>query len=124
MHKIMEVFDPPMCCSSGVCGTSVDPKLVQFSGDLQHLKENGVEVKRYNLSTEPAAFVQNTIVKQALDEDGNTCLPLIVCDGALVSKGCYPTRNELCEVAGLPATAEGINNEQPTTKCGPDCCCG
>jgi len=27
--KTIEIFDPAMCCSSGVCGPSVDPKLVR-----------------------------------------------------------------------------------------------
>lgn len=34
----LEVFYPPMCCSTGVCGPKVDTKLVQFSADLEWLK--------------------------------------------------------------------------------------
>ena len=45
----LEVFDPAMCCSTGVCGVDVDPVLVQFAADLQWLGEQGVEIKRYNL---------------------------------------------------------------------------
>lgn len=123
MKHTIEVFDPPMCCSSGVCGTSVDSKLVQFAGDLEHLKENGVEVTRYNLSSEPAAFVQNTIVKQSLNEDGNQCLPLILCNGKLVSKGRYPARNDLRHAAGLQVVPDDKTTEQPNTKCGSGCCC-
>lgn len=50
----IRVFDPPMCCSTGVCGPSVDPELVRFSADLDWLKAQGVTVERYNLSSSPS----------------------------------------------------------------------
>ncbi len=35
MTKLVQVFDPPMCCSSGACGPKVlDRRLVQFSAAL------------------------------------------------------------------------------------------
>jgi hypothetical protein len=30
----IEIYDPPMCCPSGVCGPSVDPKLVKSLAPL------------------------------------------------------------------------------------------
>ncbi len=124
MRKEMEVFDPPMCCSSGVCGARVNTDLVRFAGDLEFLKQNGVSVKRYNLSSEPAAFVQNAIVKQALTAEGNDCLPLVFIDGKLFSKGRYPARGELINEAELAAEAQSENAEPMATKCRPGCCCG
>ncbi|WP_353562108.1 arsenic metallochaperone ArsD family protein, partial [Longimonas sp.] len=50
MPKI-DVFDPPMCCSTGVCGPEADDTLVSFSGALRWLRRHGVEVTRYNPST-------------------------------------------------------------------------
>ncbi len=123
MSRKLEVFDPPMCCSSGVCGTNVDARLVQFAGDLEHLKEKGVDVRRYNLSSEPAAFVQNAVVKQALNDDGNDCLPLVLIDGKLLSKGRYPARNELLDAAGLDTEAKPESAASAGTKCGSGCCC-
>jgi hypothetical protein len=38
----LEVFDPPLCCPTGVCGPSVDPDLVRFSADLAWLSEQGL----------------------------------------------------------------------------------
>ena len=66
--KKLEVFDPPMCCSSGVCGPEVDPVLPRFAADLQWLAGQGVSVERYNLSQQPQAFVANPLVKAALRE--------------------------------------------------------
>ena len=99
----IQVFDPPMCCSTGVCGPSVDPKLIQFAADLEWLADHGVEVERYNLSQQPGAFTGNPVVKDTLMTEGNECLPLTLVDGAVVCKGEYPTRKMLSGYAGLEA---------------------
>jgi AhpD family alkylhydroperoxidase len=103
MSKV-QVYDPPMCCSTGVCGPEVDPALVRFAADLEWLKENGVEVERFNLSQQPAAFVGNPVVSQAIRgrEDG---LPLLLVDGKIAAQGSYPAREVLAELAGAAAPA-------------------
>lgn len=100
MRKV-EVFDPPMCCSTGVCGPNVDPALVRFAADLHWLANQRVAVERYNLAQQPQAFAANEVVKEALRQHGNECLPLILLDGAVVSRGAYPTRNDLARMAGV-----------------------
>ena len=99
--KKLEVFDPPMCCSTGVCGPSVHPALVSFAADLHWLVNQGVAVERYNLAQTPRAFVHNLVVMTALKERGNDCLPLVLLDGAIVSEGRYPNREELARLAGV-----------------------
>jgi hypothetical protein len=99
--KRMEVFDPPMCCSTGVCGPSVDPALVRFAADLHWLANQRIAVERYNLAQQPQAFATSAVVKTALKEHGNECLPLILLDGLIVSEGHYPTRAELARLAGV-----------------------
>ena len=66
----VEIFDPAMCCSTGVCGTDVDPTLSRFASDLAWLSARGVQVDRATLSQEPAAFIANDAVRQALGTDG------------------------------------------------------
>jgi AhpD family alkylhydroperoxidase len=100
MTKV-EVFDPPMCCSTGVCGPSVDPALARFSADLHWLTNEGVNVERYNLAQQPQAFATNQVVKAALHADGNQCLPLVLINGQIASKGAYPAREELARLAGI-----------------------
>ncbi|MCK8603709.1 arsenite efflux transporter metallochaperone ArsD [Desulfoferrobacter suflitae] len=102
----LEIFDPAMCCSTGVCGPVVDPVLPRFSADLEWLKSGGVVVERFNLAQQPQAFAANETVKQAMKEDGMECLPLILLDGRIVSRGAYPGRQELAELLGLPAPRE------------------
>ena len=97
----LQVFDPPMCCSTGVCGPSVDPKLVRFASDLHWLITHGVRVERYNLAQQPATFAANETVRSALAAEPETCLPLVLVDGVVASRGAYPTRAELAARLGL-----------------------
>jgi arsenite methyltransferase len=99
--KKVEVFDPPMCCSTGVCGPNIDPVLVRFAADLHWLANQRVAVERYNLAQQPQAFAASEVVKASLRQHGNECLPLILLDGAVVSKGTYPTRNDLSRIIGV-----------------------
>lgn len=91
----VEVFDPPMCCSTGVCGPSVDPALAAFAADLSWLAEQGAEVERHTLSQEPQAFAERDLVRALLAERGDDALPAVVVGGELRSSGRYPSRQEL-----------------------------
>jgi AhpD family alkylhydroperoxidase len=107
MTKV-EIFDPPMCCSTGVCGPNVDPTLARVAADLHWLANEGLQVQRYNLSQEPQAFAANELVKSALEKDGNECLPLILVNGQVASKGRYPTREELARLSGVQEPAPSV----------------
>jgi hypothetical protein len=39
--KTIQVYDPPMCCSTGICGTDIDPDLVNFAAMLSQLANHG-----------------------------------------------------------------------------------
>ncbi len=104
----IQIYDPPMCCSTGVCGPDVDPKLVQFAADLKWLTEQGVPVERFNLAQTPVAFAENEVVRAALTEKGEAALPLVVVNGRTVASGTYPTRNELTGWLGLNGTPASI----------------
>lgn len=95
--KTIQVYDPPMCCSSGVCGPTVDPILPQFAGFLHQLKTHGVKVERYNLAQQPLAFLQNPQVKAFLDLAGAEKLPLIIIDGQVALQGSYPDQDQRVE---------------------------
>lgn len=103
----VEVFDPPLCCSTGVCGPGVDPALVQFAADLRWLANQRVAVQRYNLAQQPQAFAANEAVQAALRQHGNGCLPLILCNGSIVSQSHYPSRTELARLAGAALDEPG-----------------
>lgn len=117
----LRIFDPPMCCSTGVCGPSVDPALTRFAADLDWLSRQGVLVERFNLSQEPGAFASDRIVKAELAEGGTAVLPLVLADERVVARGNYPTRSELAAAAGLPADATPKPAGLPVMSAG---CCG
>jgi AhpD family alkylhydroperoxidase len=108
----IQVFDPPMCCSTGICGPEVDPTLARFASDLEWLKENGIDVQRFNLGQEPAAFVSNPTVAGAI-RGRDDALPLILVNGAIASQGSYPSREVLAELAGIapPASRPSLYTE-------------
>ena len=104
----IQVFDPAMCCSTGICGPEVDPKLVRFSADLDWLKEQGISITRLNLSQEPVTFAQDAEVKSILQSKGEEGLPLIKVNGEVKSSGTYPSRSELAAWAGVQAPEPGL----------------
>src|SRR4030042_1817104 len=107
MTRFVEVFDPPMCCSSGVCGPKVDKRLVQFSAALEWLRGQGVQVERYNPTQQYDAFVGNATVVNTINTQGMECLPLILIDGEIVSYGGYPSREELAVMGRGESEREG-----------------
>ena len=119
MTKI-DVFDPPMCCSSGVCGPQVDPLLAAFAADVDWLGAQGLTVTRHNLAQEPQAFVSNPVVQQTLQREGDACLPLVLVNGEIAARGAYPRRDELARLAGLVAAASAT---KPRIKLSAASCC-
>jgi arsenical resistance operon trans-acting repressor ArsD len=101
----IRVFDPAMCCSTGVCGPSVDPQLPRFAADLDWLKAQGVSVERFNLSQQPGAFAEDHAVRSALEANGEAGLPVVKVDGEVRSSGVYPSRGQLAAWAGIAAPA-------------------
>ena len=104
--KSIQVYDPPMCCSTGLCGNDIDPALVSFAALLTQLSQAGVTVERYNLGQQPMAFVQNPTVKALLDNEGMAVLPLIFVDGVEHLRGRYLTESERETLAGAAGSAK------------------
>jgi AhpD family alkylhydroperoxidase len=102
------VFDPAMCCSTGVCGPSVDPKIVTFAADLDWLASRGVTVVRHNLAQAPAAFLADSDAKATIETRGEEGLPLVKVDGVVRSSGVFPARSELATWAGLGEAQESL----------------
>jgi SAM-dependent methyltransferase len=100
---VIEVFEPALCCATGICGEDVDQGLVTFSADMDFVRSQGGNVRRYNLASEPLAFAENEAVKGFLQVVGSKGLPLVLVDGVTVMTGGYPDRAELAQWAGLTA---------------------
>ena len=126
MTKI-EVFEPALCCATGVCGEDVDQALVTFSADMDFVRSGGADIARYNLAGEPQAFAANEAVNAFLHVSGSAGLPLVLVDGVTAMTGRYPGRAQLAAWAGLHAptragaTALTITDASNTAA---DGCCG
>jgi hypothetical protein len=105
--KKMQIFEPAMCCSTGLCGVGVDPELLRISTVLNSLSKNGVEVVRFNLSNSPMEFVNNKEINQLISGDGVKNLPATVMDGKIVMTGKYPTNEELSKLLEVPMSFLG-----------------
>jgi hypothetical protein len=92
--KTIQVYDPAMCCSTGICGTDIDPDLVNFAALLAQLANHGIQIERHNLGKQPMAFANNAAVKELLQTEGTAALPVIFWDGEIHLKGRYPTKEE------------------------------
>ena len=129
MSVTLCVFDPAMCCSTGVCGPSVDPELARFAADVAWLQKQGVAVERFNLSQQPAAFAETPAVREALGR-GTEVLPLVLVGDRIAVEGAYPSRETLAALAGVvvkklamaPAASSGCCGPDASGKSKPGCC--
>lgn len=100
--KKMIIFEPAMCCSTGVCGVAVDPELLRVQGVLNSLKSKGIIIERYNLNNNPQMFLDNKTINDMLTASGVEQLPATLIDNVVVKTKAYPTNEEFCEMLDIP----------------------
>jgi hypothetical protein len=105
--KNMQIYEPAMCCSTGLCGVGVDPELLRISTVLNTIEKNGIKVERYNLSNAPQEFIKNKAVNNTMKEEGIEALPLTVLDGEIIIKGRYPSNEEFVKYLDIPMNFVG-----------------
>jgi hypothetical protein len=120
----LELYEPAMCCQTGVCGPSVDQELIDVRESLRWVESQGAAVTRHNLSSDPDAFVANPKVTGLIAAFGESALPVLVVDGDIALHGHYPSRQEL---AGLldSTGSQPIELASTADSCGcePGGCC-
>lgn len=122
--KKMVVFDPAMCCSTGVCGPSVDKNLLRVSTLINNLKNKGVIVERHNLTSNPQIFVDNKVINVMLLKEGVEVLPVTMVDGEVVKTKEYPTNEEFLKLLELPEDFLKLTIKRPpmARDCEDGCC--
>lgn len=118
--KTMKIYESAMCCSTGLCGVSVDPELLRISTVLNTLKQNGVEVQRFNLTSAPMEFVKCKVIADYLKEFGPDKLPVVTVEDIIVVAGRYPTNAEFTSWLELSGDVLGGQCCEPASSC----CCG
>lgn len=127
----IRIYESALCCDTGVCGVDVDQALVTLTADVRHLQDAGVDIRRHNMASDPAAFTADETVRAYLHTVGSQGLPLTLVDGVTVAAGTYPTREFLLSVAGATSdptptrTDLGLAAVAPTSAscCGGSNCC-
>jgi hypothetical protein len=97
----IQIFDPAMCCSSGMCGPDIDPVLVKMNDAVLTLKKQGVKIARYNLAQQPKEFLLNKTIADLLHKKGKKSLPVTIINGEVFLTGRYATYEELCKKLGI-----------------------
>lgn len=100
--KKIEIYDPAMCCSTGVCGPSIDPNLLRMSSVLNILKKNDVIVERYNLSQDPQPYLKNKEVNNLMTTQGVQILPITIVNSTIMKTSEYPSNEELSNWLEIP----------------------
>ncbi len=119
----IQIFDPALCCSTGVCGVEVDPHLVTFAADVEWARRQGAQVERFNLSQQPLAFAQNEVVKALLERTGQAALPITLVQGQLALAGRYPSRDDLARWSGLVSAPAAVDAPAAASCCAGGRCC-
>lgn len=91
----VELFDPPLCCPTGICGPTIDQTLLDVNEMVMTLQVQGVSVERYQMTTHPNAFLGNPEVMKLVREQQMAALPIVVVRGKVVKVGAYPTLDEV-----------------------------
>ncbi len=97
----VEIFDPPMCCPTGLCGPVLDTTLVDLSEALLSLQSDGLSVARHMMTSEPQAFMRNRVVYDLIRQRQLDVLPITVVRGQVVKTAGYPSLDELRSALGV-----------------------
>lgn len=112
----IKLFEPAMCCASGVCGPAPDQELIRVNSDVEKLKQNGIKVLRYNLTSAPNAFVRHEEVMHKIKSEGESALPITLINNEVVKSGNYMSSDEVADII--------VVHDLQNSCCGPnDNCC-
>jgi hypothetical protein len=91
----VEIYDPPMCCPTGLCGPTLDQTLLDVSDMILSLEADGVAVERYQMTTSPQKFMANMEIMRLVREQQMAALPITAVNGQVIKVGAYPTLSEV-----------------------------
>ena len=91
----VEIFDPPMCCPTGLCGPTLDQTLLDVTDMIHALQADGLRVERYQMTSHPQKFINNADVMRLVREKQMAALPITAVRGQIIKVGVYPTLTEV-----------------------------
>ena len=100
--KTLCIYEPALCCETGVCTFCVEPSAIIITSIAKNLKKNGVTLQRYDLRNSPQEFDNNADITKLINSQGVDSLPATVFDGKIVKTKEYPTANEIAMWLNIP----------------------
>ena len=91
----IELFDPSMCCPTGLCGPTLDQTLLDVSDMILALQADGWLVERYQMTSHPHKFINNMDIMRLVREKQMAALPITTVNGQVIKVGIYPTLSEI-----------------------------
>ncbi|MGB3366910.1 MAG: arsenite efflux transporter metallochaperone ArsD [Acidaminobacteraceae bacterium] len=120
--KVIKIYEPSMCCSTGVCGPSIDTELLRITALMNQLNKKEKQMERFNLSDNPMVFVQEQLINQLLNEKGTEILPITVVDGKVLKTGGYPSNEEIEQFLSIELNEKFVINKKNSCSCNDGCC--
>ncbi|MDR2010933.1 MAG: arsenite efflux transporter metallochaperone ArsD [Bacteroidales bacterium] len=99
--KEVKIYDPALCCPTGLCGVNIDPELMRIAVVVETLKKKGIIIERFNLRDHPMVYVDTKVVNEALMKETADILPIVTVDGEIVIKKAYPSNKQIAEWLGV-----------------------
>lgn len=97
VRKEIKIYDPVLCCPTGVCGVNVDTELIRMALVVENLKKKGITIQRFNLRDQPQIYVDNKAINDCLTQESAEVLPITTLDDKIVLTKRYPSNQELAQ---------------------------
>jgi len=86
----INIYEPPICCPTGVCGPEPDKVLIDFQNTVNALTKHGYKVNRYAINQQPLEFTKSGKIKNMIKDKGIKILPVTLVDDAIIKTESYP----------------------------------
>ena len=96
---VINIYEPPMCCTSGVCGPAPDKKLMDLQDNIKRIEKEfpGVKINRYSMNFNPLDFSKNREVLTKVKTHRTEILPIITINDVIVKEKGYLSYTEMVE---------------------------
>ena len=101
-RKTVKIYDPALCCPTGICGVNIDPELIRISIVLDNVKRKGMNIERFNLRDHPQVYVDTKVINDFLMKEGAEKLPATTVDGEIEVVGAYPSNKQISQWLDIP----------------------
>ncbi|EPH11268.1 arsenite efflux transporter metallochaperone ArsD [Myroides odoratimimus] len=97
MKNEVKIYDPALCCPTGLCGVNIDPELMRIAVVIENLKKKGILIERFNLRDNPQVYVDTKVVNDFIQKESIDNFPITTLNGVIVLTKSYPSNKQISE---------------------------